>query len=174
MKRTVTGLVLAACVAAFAACGGGGDDGPPGTRVEPRGVPFTFVVPDDFRGRRVRASFSRGSKPLAVYALDPWNLVDVRRSAPRAIPLDRVAAQIGGSLKGLGFPGLAGTREKHGDREYVVFRVVNQIGGRRTTSRLYFFTGGGATWEIECQSTDDKAKQVADACDGVVSSVEFR
>ena len=52
--------------------------------------------------------------------------------------------------------------------------VANSIGGRRTTSRLYFFSAAGGTWEIECQSTADKAKVVADACDGVVRSVDVR
>ena len=43
-----------------------------------------------------------------------------------------------------------------------------------TTSNIYFFAGGGGTWQVECQSTADRAKRVADACDGVVRSIEFR
>jgi hypothetical protein len=166
-------LACAALVLCVAACGGG-EDTPSGTRVEPKGVPFTFIVPDDFRNRRVRPRFSRGAKPLAVYALDPWNLVDVRRSASRAIGLDDVATQIEGSLKELGFPDVKARRESHGGRDYVTFTVSNDISGRPTKSKVSFFTGAGATWEIECQSTAERADRVAEACDGVVRSVEFR
>src|SRR5215207_1070431 len=155
MKRV--GLVLAACAVALAACGGGGDHDPVGTRVEPRGVPFTFIVPDEFRSRRLRTRFSRGTPPLDVYALDPWNLVDVRRSAPRMLEPGAIASQIETSLKGLGFPDARPRRESHGGRDFVVFTVANSISGRRTTSRSYFFAGGGATWQIECQSTADRA-----------------
>jgi hypothetical protein len=173
MKRVLLLAAGAAVALTLAACGGGGDE-PPGTRVSPRGVPFTFIVPDDFRNRRVRARFSRGSAPIAVYALDPWNLVDVRRSAPRMLEPDRIAEQIESSLKGLGFAKARARRETHGGREYVVFTVRNTVSGRRTVSQLYFFAGGGGTWEIECQATPDRAKRVADACDGVVRSVDFR
>src|SRR5690349_955333 len=173
MTRLGLLAALAASVALLAACGGG-DDEPPGTRVEPQSVPFTFIVPDSFRNRRVRPRFSRGSKPLAVYALDPWNLVDVRRSAKRSIPLDQVADQIEASLKELGFPNAKARREEHGGRDYVVFSVANNVSGRPTTSKVYFFSGAGGTWQIECQSTADKAGEVADACDGVVQSIEFQ
>jgi hypothetical protein len=173
MKRVLPLAAGAALALSLAACGGG-DDEPPGTRVSPRGVPFTFIVPDEFRNRRVRARFSRGSAPLAVYALDPWNLVDVRRSAPRMLEPDRIAEQIESSLKGLGFPMARARRESHGGRDFVVFTVPNTVSGRRTTSRLYFFAGGGGTWEIECQSTPDRARRVAEACDGVVRSIDFR
>jgi hypothetical protein len=171
MRLLLTATAVVLVSALLVACGG--EDEPGGERVSARGVPFTFILPEEFRRRQVRGSFSRGSPPLAVFALDPWNLVDVRRSAPRELELDAVAKQIGGSLRGLGFPNARGTREEHGGRDYVVFGVTNRIGGRRTTSRLYFFTGAGATWEIECQSTADKAGRVEDACDGAVRSVEF-
>src|SRR4051812_45685089 len=120
MKRLGLLAALAASAALIAACGGG-DDEPAGTRVEPRGVPFTFVVGDEFRNRRVRPRFSRGRKPLAVYALDPWNLIDVRKSASREIGLDEVAGQIEASLKELGFPNVKAKHEEHGGRDYVVF-----------------------------------------------------
>jgi hypothetical protein len=168
--------VLLACLVlalALAACGGGDDASPPGTRVEPKRVPFTFIVPDDFRNRKVRPRFSRGAKPLAVYALDPWNLVDVRKSAPRALPLDEVASQIEGSLEELGFPDAKAKRESHGGRDFVVFTVSNNVSGRPTTSKVSFFSGGGGTWEIECQSTKERADRVDEACDGVVRSIEF-
>src|SRR5215212_7334710 len=151
--RRAAAAIGASVVVLLAACGGGGGDDPPGKRVSPKGVAFTFVVPDEFRDRRVRAArFSRGSAPIAVYALDPWNLVDVRRSAPRMLEPAAIATQIEASLKGLGFPSAAARREDHGGREYVVFTVANTIGGRRTSSRLYFLAGGGATWQIECQA----------------------
>ena len=173
MKLATPALLAALALALLVAACGGGDDTPPGTRVEPKGVPFTFIVPDDFRNRRVRPRFSRGSKPLAVYALDPWNLVDVRKSADRAIALDDVATQIEGSLKELGFPKAKAKRESHGGRDYVVFTVANTIGGRPTTSTVYFFSGAGGTWEVECQSTTEHADRVNKACDGVVRSIRF-
>lgn len=172
MKRLFLAAGLALVVVGAPACGGG-DKGPHGERVGAKGVPFTFILPAEFRRRPAGDASSRGSRPLAVFALDPRNLVDVRRSAPRALALDRVATQIGASLKSLGFPGARGAREEHGGRDFVVFEVGNRVSGRQTTSRLYFFTGDGRTWEIECQSTLDKAKQVGKACDGVVRSIEF-
>jgi hypothetical protein len=174
MRRALPATAVLLATALLAACGGGDADDPPGTRVRPSGVPFTFIVPDEFRDRRVRPRFSRGSVPIAVYALDPWNLVDVRRSAPRMLEAGDIETQIGASLKELGFPNARPKRESHGGREYVVYAVPNTISGRRTTSKLYFFAGGGATWQIECQSTPARAARVADACDGVVRSVEFR
>jgi len=167
--------VLAASAAlvapALAGCGSGGEDT---ITVSDRAIPFTFDVPKGLRKATVRPESTKGEPPLLVYKLDRLNLVDVRKSADRELPRDDIERQVAGSLGRLGFPGRRGEREEHNGIEIARFEVSNTISGARATSRLYFFAGGGATWELECQSSGGRAPELLKACATAVDSVEFK
>jgi hypothetical protein len=159
-------------LAALGACGSS-DSGSDTQTISNAKIPFTFEVPKDFKKTPVSPGSSQGAPPIVAYSLDKLNLIDVRQSATKQLPLDSVATQITKSLAQLGFASEQGKREKHGDTDMVVFSVDNKVGGTKTNSTLYFFTGGGGTWEIECQSTPPKADQVTKACTTAVDSVKF-
>ncbi len=174
MLRPVIGALLAAALASFAlvgaACGSGGSD----TTVEEAQIPFTFTLPDDFQKRNVRQGSSQGTPPIVAYGIDNLNIVDVRKSAARELRTRALQQQVTSSLNQLGFPNQTAKVEKHNGIEMVVFDIDNKVGGKSTGSKLYFFSGKGGTWELECQSAGDKANELDDACKQAVDSVKFK
>ena len=177
-RRPVTlpvGLALAAVIAlGLPACGSGDIQ-----TVTDQRIPFSFQVPKDFKKGPLRSGSFQGPPPILAYGVDRLNLIDVRRSAARELPLDTVDMEVKRILSRRGSAGLKSKREKHGDVDMVVFDdVENTVGGpppagHRTRSRLYFFKGAGGTWELECQSTEDKADVIAKGCMKAVDSVKF-
>jgi hypothetical protein len=172
LRRLATLGFACSSLAVLGACGSS-DSGDDAQKVSDTKIPFTFEVPKDFKKTPVTPGSSQGAPPIVAYGLDKLNLIDVRQSATKQLPLDSIAAQITKSLAQLGFANEQGKREKHGDTDMVSFNVDNKVSGTKTTSQLYFFTGGGGTWEIECQSTPPKADQVTKGCTTAVDSVEF-
>ena len=173
MLRRLAALGFAcSSLAVLGACGSS-DSGDETQKVSSPKIPFTFELPKEFKKTPVTPGSSQGAPPIVAYGLDKLNLIDVRQSATKELSLDSVSAQIKTSLAQLGFANEQGKREKHGDTEMVVFSVDNKVSGTKTTSTLYFFTGGGGTWEIECQSTPPKADQVSEACTTAVDSLTF-
>jgi hypothetical protein len=171
MLRPAFALSLTAALALFAAaCGSGGSD----TTVDESQIPFTFTLPDDFQKRNVRQGSSQGTPPIVAYGIDNLNIVDVRKSAARELKTSALRQQVTSSLQQLGFPDQSAKVEKHNGIEMVVFDVDNKVGGRTTSSKLYFFSGKGGTWELECQSSGDKADELEDACKQAVDSVDFK
>ena len=156
------------------ACGSGATQ-----KVAEERLPFSFDLPKDFKEGPLKAGSFQGPRPIVAYGLDRLNFIDVRRSAARELPLDTVDMEVKRMLSQRGSSGLLSKRERHGDSDMVVFDdVENTVGGpapvgRRTRSRLYFFAGAGSTWEIECQSTEDKADALAEGCMKAVDSVKF-
>ena len=157
-----------------AACGSSGTQ-----KVVDDRLPFTFELPQNLKKRQLKEGDFQGSRPLFAYGVDRLNFIDVRRHAARQLPLATVDLEVKRILSQRGSAGLRSKREKHGDSDMVVFEEVeNTVGGeppagKRTKSKLYFFAGGGGTWEIECQSTEDQAEAIADGCKKAVDSVSF-
>ena len=164
-------LAFSAFLVALTGCGGGGSDK---ITVSDRAIPFTFEVPKGFRKATVRPNTTKGEPPVLVYKLDQLNLIDVRKSADRALPADEIERRVAGSLARLGFPGRRGEREEHNGIDMARFEVTNVVSGATASSRLYFFGGGGGTWELECQSSGKRAAELRDACETAVDSVEFK
>ncbi len=171
VSRRLAALASSVILVALAGCGSGDDEK---TTVSDPAIPFTFDVPKGFRKAKVRPETTKGEPPLLVYKLDPLNLVDVRRSARRELARDDIERQVAGSLARLGFPGRRGAREERNGIDMARFEVSNVVSGDKVSSRLYFFAGGGGTWELECQSSGERAAELLEACDTAVDSVEFR
>ena len=170
VSRRLAVLAASAVFAAPAGCGSGREDT---STVSDRAIPFTFDVPKGLRKATVRPGTTKGEPPLLVYKIDQLNLVDVRKSADRELARDDIERQVAGSLGRLGFPGRRGEREEHNGIEMARFEVSNTVGEAKTTSRLYFFAGGGDTWELECQWSGGRAAELLKACGTAVDSVEF-
>ncbi len=167
-RPLLTALAAALVIALLAACG---EDR---KRISSPRIPFTFEVPEDYKRVPVRPGSSQGTPPILAVGADRLNVIDVRQSAPREVPLDRVARQVAASLDQLGFSNAEAKRESHAGRDMLRFDVDNRVRGTATRSRLYFFTGGGKTWELECQSAEDGRGELEDACEDAVNSVEFQ
>jgi hypothetical protein len=171
MLRPALALSLAVAVALMAAaCGSSGGD----TTIKNSQIPFTFTLPDNFKQRNIRQGSSQGAPPIVAYGIDNLNIVDVRKSAAKELSTSSLAAQVTASLRQLGFTNERAKTEKHSGTEMVVFSVDNKVGGKATNSKLYFFSGGGGTWELECQSSGDKANELKDACNQALDSVKFK
>ncbi|MGI8594793.1 MAG: hypothetical protein ACR2ML_10590 [Solirubrobacteraceae bacterium] len=170
MSRRLAVLASCAVLIALAGCRPGGDKE---ITVSDRAIPFTFDVPKGFRKASVRPETTKGAPPLLVYKLDQLNLVDVRKTASRELAPDDIERQVARSLARLGFPGRRGEREEHNGIDMARFEVSNVVSGVKASSRLYFFAGGGGTWELECQSSGERAAELLEACDTAVDSVEF-
>lgn len=173
VSRRLACLAFSAALVVGSGCGssGGGDDT---ITASDRAVPFTFDLPTAFRKTRVRPEAGKGDPPLLIYKLNQVNLVDVRKSAASELARDDIQRQVARSLARLGFPGKRGDREQHNRIDMARFETSNDVAGTKTSSRLYFFSGGGATWELECQSSDGQAAKLLKACDTAVGSVEFK
>jgi hypothetical protein len=170
LRPSLAALLCLAVAAPIAACGSGGGD----TTIDESQIPFTFTLPDDFQKRTVKQGSSQGTPPLVAYGIDNLNIIDVRKSAARELPVGALQQQVTGSLTQLGFKGETAKTEKHNDIEMVVFNIDNKVGGKSTNSTLYFFSGGGGTWELECQASGDKADELEDGCKQAVDSVDFK
>jgi hypothetical protein len=170
-RPVVTALLALACALLVSACGSSG--GSDNQTIKESRIPFTFELPSNFKKKGVQQGSSQGTPPIVAYGIDNLNLVDVRQSAAKALPTASVEAQVKASLAQLGFANQQAKREKHNGTEMVVFNIDNKVNGKQTNSKLYFFAGGGGTWELECQSSGDKANDLKDACNTAVDSVKF-
>lgn len=177
-RRQVTlllGLELAAFFAlGLVACGSGDIQ-----TVTDHRLPFSFQLPKGFKKAALKEGSFQGPRPLFAYSVDRLNFIGAHQRAAKELPLGTVEMEVKRMLSQRGSLGLISKREKHGDSDMLVFDdVENTVGGappvgRRTRSRLFFFTGAGGTWELECQSTEDKADVIADGCMKAVDSVKF-
>ncbi len=171
VSRWLAALASSGVLASLTGCAAGGEDT---TTVSDPAIPFTFEVPKDFRKGKLKPDTIKGEPPLLVYKLDPLNLLDVRKSAGRELAREDVERGVASSLARLGFPGRRGEREEHNGIDMARFEVANVVGPDRVSSRLYFFTAGGATWELECQSSGERAAELLEACETTVDSVELK
>jgi len=172
VSRRLAVLAFSAALVAGSGCASGGGDET--ITASDRAVPFTFDVPKAFRKAGVRPEASKGDPPLLIYKLNQLNLVDVRKSAGRELARDDIQRQVARSLARLGFPGKRGDREEHNRIDMARFEISNDVVGTKASSRLYFFSGGGGTWELECQSSGERAAELLEACAIAVDSVEFK
>ncbi len=175
MPRRIVAISL--CLAAALVAGGcslpgsgGGDDT---QKVSNAQIPFTFELPKDFKQRKLSPGSSKGQPPIVAYGIDTLNLIDVRKSLGRELSLDLIDTQIKASLAQLGIASRQSTREKHNGIDMVVFNIDNKVNGKPTNSKLYFFAGGGGTWELECQSSGDQADKLGSACNKALDTIKF-
>jgi hypothetical protein len=163
-------LVLAAVLAA--GCGGGKRPDRNRTFTDP-GFPFTFRYPKAFH-----ASTRDQGSTLALVALDARNALAIRRTSVRALDPDQYLSSLRAAFTRQGLR-VTARRERHagqamGVLEFVIPASNPAAGGRADLhTESYFFTGGGATWQLECRSTARRA-QVEGACATALASLHFR
>ena len=176
MKGTLP-VFLAAVVTA--GCGSGDDDrddtaetgqaAPPAAEralYESKRIAFTFEYPEDFRaGKRppapvlARVATGRGAK---------LNAIQVRRTARTPLKPERYLDEFKRDLEGT--ERTVATREEQvGDLAVGVLEVT----GADFTSRSYFFTGAGQTWQLECVADAEHRAQIEAACRTAIESVQF-
>lgn len=124
--------------------------------------PFRFPYPDEFRA----ASASGGGSALS---LDGPNAITIQRIEP-FVPPDNLAAYVAQLLVDEG----ATAREvSRSGLEMLTARIPRDVGGQPAESLLYFFSTRGGTFQIDCQFTDDRRRQVVRACNRAMRSVEL-
>ena len=173
MKRAFP-LFLVAVLAA----GCGSDDGdpddpaetaPPAAKqalFESDRIAFTFEYPDDFRVERpprgpvlARVAIGRGTG---------LNAIQVRRTARTALAPEHYLDEFKRDLEGTGRT-VTTHEEEIGDLEVGVLEVTDSD----STSRSYFFTGAGQTWQLECVADTDHRPVIEAACRTALESVQF-
>jgi hypothetical protein len=123
------------------------------------GVPFTFHFPSNFALAPTPAGF------LWIAGIGPYDFLDVKRltDTMRSVDTTRSATRV--ILEGR--PGLTISDEATvtlGAATAVRFRVDATVGGQSLRSALYYFSLDGASWQLECQSTDTGRVAIAAAC----------
>ena len=166
MRRTlllVLGGFLAPTIAALLILGAE-DDGPRQNLDTFSNVnfPFEFKYPDDFK-----AASAEGKIP--ALSLDGSNAITVRR-LEEDVPASGLSAYVAQLL-------VDQAAESHTERraglDMVSARVPREVGTGTAESLLYFFTARGGTYQIECQFTPKRGRQVVRACRRAVRTLDF-
>lgn len=137
-------------------------------------VAFTFEYPKSMAARtKVEGDV------LGQVSLEPdnrLNAIKVRRTADRELGPGRYLDEFHEDFeKAVG--DVEKRTEKIGPRDMGVleFEDSTEESGETTefSSSSYFFTGAGATWQVECISDVDRREEIDAACRLALESVEF-
>jgi hypothetical protein len=137
-------------------------EGPEFDTFENVNFPFTFEYPDSFD-----SASSEGQVPALT--LDNSNVITVRQAEETVEPsgLPAYAAQ-------LLVDQVASSRsERHSRLQMVRAVVPRDLGDRQGESLLFFFTARNGTFQIDCQYTNNRRREMLGACRKVVNSLEF-
>jgi hypothetical protein len=137
-------------------------------------VAFTFEYPEAMAARTKRDGDVLGQVSLAPG--DRLNAIKVRRTADRELRQGRYLAEFQKDFeKAVGE--VEKRTEKIGARKMGVLEFEDSIedSGETTefTSSSYFFTGAGATWQVECIADAGHREEIDAACRLALESVEF-
>lgn len=136
-------------------------------------MPFTFEYPVNWDKSPAKHD-TTGVMALVNRSGDTLNLIDVRRAATTKVAFGDMKGQLKDSFGSQGLkPGKMEVVTREG-REFLTFTLDNTVSGKKTRSTMYYFTGDGATWQIECQSTTKHRSEVARACKQAVDSIDFK
>ena len=162
----LTGLLLAGCEASVNV----GDDGD--KTLKQADIGFTFDYPSDFREMKVDAKNTQG-KVRVLLGIDDNNLIAVRQFAPKEAPSasDLKAATVSFATAN-GVPASAVTVGKRSGIDVATFKTATKVDGTNTANAENVFAIGGATWQLECQSTQDHTADVRKACDTALDSIK--
>lgn len=139
---------------------------PPATAqtFELEGVPFTFQYPANFAKVQAPEGF------LWIAGISPVDILDLRRIdsqefSARSLPglmSTRLKAQEGITIVGSGQDKVAGL-------DVATFTVDS---GTTTPlrSKLVYFSTGGSTWQLECQSQESNRAEIEIACAQALST----
>jgi len=171
----LTGLLLAGCGASVSV--GDDDETVARTDAEPAivdqaDIGFTFARPPGFRAMKVDAANTSG-KVRVLLGIDDNNLIAVRQFAPKEMPSasDLKAATVSFATAN-GVPASAVTVGKRSGLDVATFDTATKVDGASTANVESVFAIGGATWQLECQSTQDHTADVRKACDTALDSIK--
>lgn len=128
------------------------------------GVPFTFQYPANFAKVQAPEGF------IWIAGISPVDILDLRRTdakefSARSLPglmSARLKAQEGVTIVGSG-------QEKVAGLDVATFTVES---GTTTPlrSKLIYFSSGGSTWQLECQSQESNRAAIDVACAQALST----
>jgi hypothetical protein len=174
----MTGMIAATAVTGLlAGCGGddgeggGGDGQDGGGTADVSDVGFTFDYPDGFE----LVTKDEG-KVLATAQIDKFNRLAVRKTSdqPRLgrFLLEELRRQFKQQIRDV----KPFKQERHSRKDMQVLEVnfpaSDASGGKPLHSVSYFFAASGRLWQLECLSQPDKRRQVTEACDLALESIE--
>lgn len=158
-------LTVAGCEASVST----GDD----KTLDKADIAFTFDYPGDWSEKKVDVATTKG-KVRALVGIDENNLIAVRQFAPKAsTTADTKAATVSFATQN-GVPASAVTVAKHAGIEMAQFDTATTVDGTATANSEYVFPAGGATWQLECQSTPDHTDDVRKACDMALDTIKVK
>lgn len=162
------GLLVAGCDASV-----GSGSGTTET-LDQKDIGFTFSYPDAFSRKKADAAFTKG-RVRALVAMDGDNLIDVRQFAPTAIgdPAE-LKRQMTVFAARNGVAPSAVRLTKRSGLDMATFTTGTTVGATKTDNEEWIFPAGGATWQLECQSTTAHADDVRKACDVALDSIKAR
>lgn len=126
-----------------------------------------FKYPSSFRaGKAVGAQPPGQVVGIVGAGKDDYIAVRGRRGA--ALPLASLKASLPTVVAGV-VPATV-TVQRHSGLEMVTAVQQPDPG---TEARIYFFNGGGRTWQIECRSTQARRREIRSACAKGVDSIRI-
>ncbi len=133
------------------------------------GVPFTFRYPVEFR-EATDASVA-AANALEVVGPDADSYLAVRRNGDTEMSVAALERQ---ARRTLGDAVLSTARERHAGIPMVAITVGDASGSDRgLRSVIYGFSGAGASWLVECQSTSAQRDAIATACTQALDSLRW-
>jgi len=134
-------------------------------QLELEGLPFTFDYPKDF------AQATPPEGVLWIAGISPNDVIDVRKIEELEFSTQGLKKVIGPRLRGRDdLTVTASGVEPVGDFEALVFSVTTES-STPLSSTLVFFSTGGATWQLECQSQATNQAAMEAACAGAMDSL---
>jgi len=124
--------------------------------------PFDFSYPDEFS-----AASAEGDVP--ALSLDGPNAITVQRIDP-PVPQDGLPAYVAQLLVD---SGATAQSIRRSGLEMVTARIPRDVGGAPAESVLYFFAARGGTFQLDCQFTQDRRREVVKACRKATKTVEL-
>ena len=73
-----------------------------------------------------------------------------------------------------GVPASAVRLTKRSGIDMATFKTATTVDGTNTANEEWVFSIGGATWQLECQSTPDQGDEVRKACDTALDSIKAK
>lgn len=169
MRRTLLfalGGFVVPTIVALLVLGARPDDAGPGEGLETfenSNFPFTFSYPDEFR-----AASAEGDVP--GLSLEGANAITVQRIEP-FVPRSDLPAYVAQLLVD---EGASATEVNRSGIPMLTARIPRSVGGTEPAeSLLYFFSARGGTFQLDCQFTDSRRRQVVQACKRVTKTVEL-
>ncbi len=177
----VTGLVVltAACVYWFAFRGDDSSAGAagatstnqsttlPDNNFKVAGVPFTFSYPGKFAPGKETTGF------VWIAGISPVDILDLRRVDDREYSAQGMNQVMGDKLNGQqGVKVLGSGTDSAGGKKVVTFTVQS---GTTTPlrSKLVYFSAGGSSWQLECQSQSVNRAAIEAACAQALATLDF-